>query len=301
MDLLTHILLTALFGKALNLDVRIIAVLAVVSIAPDIDSVSVLFRMENWFTHHRNLFHSILGAFTISLIVCTVAYLGFFKSFDLRLIFLITIGSTLLHLSLDIINPWQLKLFYPFSDAKFSLDLFYYVDYLILPMLILANSFLYFKLFPETYKILIILVCLVLIVSVLGLRIYEKSQASKYGESLPTTNPLVWYSVRDDENIIVTKVSNGNAVDLQTYQKPKYVNVSLPIDSLDEAITRSADSELVKALLSRARYPFVDVSNSSGNYTVIWNDVAIRQIGGMIKGIEVKVYNDGKIEDRMLL
>jgi membrane-bound metal-dependent hydrolase YbcI (DUF457 family) len=299
MDILTHFLFGTFLGTLLGVNKELIIVLGIANIAPDLDMLSILFGFENYFRFHRGLFHSFLGAFFISLLAVLIITL--FIRIGWQQILLIAILGGISHVTLDVIGPWKMPLFYPLRD-KVSFDLLYYSDPVILMTLITTNLLLYKNYLTNSQKLVVIVVCFVVLSSFIYARFYEKSLASKYGKPLPTMNFNIWYSVSEENNMInVYKVHSGQVVDKWTFNKPIIGEGIQPINSKEKAAGYSMKSEMVKSFLTRARYPLVEVEGAGNNYTVTWSDVIFKiERASMISGVRVKIYDNGEMHSEIL-
>ncbi len=299
MDILTHFLFGTLLGMLLGVNKELIIVLGIASIAPDLDMLSILFGFENYFRFHRGLFHSFLGAFSVSLLAVLISTLFIRISWQQMLIIAILGGIS--HVTLDVVGPWKMPLFYPFGD-KVSFDLFYYSDPVILITLITTNLLLYKNYLTGSQKLVVIVVCFVVLSSFTYARFYEKSLASEYGKPLPTMSFNTWYSVNEENDIInVYKIHSGQVADKWTFNKPIIGEGIQPIDSKEKAAGYSMKSEMVKSFLIRARYPLVEIEGTENNYTVIWSDVMFKiERASIISGVKVNIYENGEMHSELL-
>lgn len=300
MDILTHFLFGTLLGTFLDMEKQLILLLGVSSIAPDIDMLSMLFGIKSYFRFHRGLFHSFIGAFFISLIIVLI-YSTLFIKIDWQQVLLIAVLGSISHLSLDIISPWKLPLFYPFRD-KISFDMFYYFDIMILIPLVAANLMLYTQSLTESQKLTAIAVCFIVLTLIAYVRFYERSLASKCGKPLPTMKFDTWYSVDEkDDKIKVYKVRSGHVLDEWTFRKPIIGAGMQSSDPEEKAVSYSMESEIVKSFLTRARYPVVEVENAGGDYIVTWSDVIFKiERASIINGVKVKVFKNGEMRSEIL-
>ncbi len=300
MDILTHFLFGTLLGMLLGIDNRMIIILGAASIAPDFDMLSILLGINSYFKLHRGIFHSFVGAFFVSLLT-VLTYSFSFNRIDWRQIIIIASLGSVSHIVLDVLTPWKLPLFYPVGD-KVSFDLFYYFDYLILITLIATNLIIYKLSLTGSMRLTVIILCLVILSSIVYIRFYEKSLASRYGEPLPTIEFNTWYSVNDKNNtIIVYKIQSGYVVNEWKFNKPIFSEGAPPINSTDKAVGYSLRSEMVGSFLTRARYPVVEVENVGNNYTVIWSDVMFKiERASVISGIKVNISEKGEINSEVL-
>lgn len=224
MDSLTHGLLPFLAGKFFRRNREECGALLLGGLAPDFDIfimwISMFFQTSALVTH-RGITHTLVFGLVTAAAVLFVASRGYFQALlkyafrtDVRLsmkphLLLFTYIGLLSHLFLDGLTTYGIPLFYPFSLERYSLELFFYIDFYLFA--ISAALILYaiskrrkISLPPEarskkmqgTYvKMFFVLVAALLLLS--GLRYYEKSVSADYfnlsKESVfPSLDPFEW-------------------------------------------------------------------------------------------------------------
>jgi inner membrane protein len=135
MDPLTHALIGAgvasLTGDKLSVSnpIQLGAVLG--ALAPDLDIILQLYGDMPYLTHHRGLSHSIPGVLFISAVIAGVLWL-LFPAVHPGLVFVWSMLGAVSHIVLDILNSYGVKILWPFSQKKITLNLLVLVDPVII-------------------------------------------------------------------------------------------------------------------------------------------------------------------------
>jgi len=137
MDPLTHALvgggIAALTGDNLSMSnpVHLGAVLG--SLAPDMDIILQLFGDVPYLKHHRGSSHSVPGVIFSSAIIAAALWF-LMGGAGIWAIFVWTILGSVSHIILDILNSYGAKIFWPFSQKKYTLNLLVLADPVIITL-----------------------------------------------------------------------------------------------------------------------------------------------------------------------
>jgi inner membrane protein len=144
MDFFSHLLLGFVLGQALQLDGSVQVILIVSSVILDIDAISIR-GCEASFGFHRGPLHSILSAILFSLLIGTV-YIFFTRLSATIFISVVSIclGGLLIHIFLDLLTSGGIKVLWPFSTEKFTLNLTHFVDPIIFVVLLITSILIAF-------------------------------------------------------------------------------------------------------------------------------------------------------------
>jgi inner membrane protein len=147
---ITHFLLGANMGRAgLNRKTGLAtATLTLAAEAPDLDVLGRIDGSVFGFAHHRGFTHSFLGGFLVAGVVVGLMYLVWrFRGRRTRdpnlpprwgLLFAYAYLATLTHILLDFTNNYGVRPFWPFSERWYSWDIVFFVEPVLLAMLILG-------------------------------------------------------------------------------------------------------------------------------------------------------------------
>lgn len=206
---------------------------------------------------HRGVTHSIFIGFLVSTASfylfthkSTIARLNYrFKlslntngGFNRQSILIAYLGA-LSHIMLDYSTTYGIPVFYPFSINKYSGELFFYMDFIIM----ISGIALILALYKGRIKnpTPFLAAFLLLILAMGGFRLVEKydaaSAASSPSSLYPTANPFVWWVIveeRSSNSIYVSRYDNL----LKNYEfstaYPEYDVISTPANfSFEEALT----------------------------------------------------------------
>ncbi len=148
MDNITHTLTGVLASKAgppAHHTRLIFWVLILAVNLPDVDFLLQFFGDRIFYMeHHRGLSHSILFAPVFAAFVSGILKISV-KNIDLKLVFGYTLVGVFIHIFFDLITSFGTMLFYPLTDARYSLDLIFIIDPwltgLMIIFVILARKF----------------------------------------------------------------------------------------------------------------------------------------------------------------
>lgn len=240
---------------------------------PDIDIVANLFVDPLTSLHwHRGFTHSIVAAPLVALLPAFAGWLFFIRGGFARL-WLYAIVGVLVHIFFDLITPYGTQIFFPFSNARHSLDWMFIIDPWFtggLVLLLIAG-----KVFGRRRRA-IGAATLALVVLYVGAEAWLRSEAlaifrEELGKSgrvatgvstLPQPlSVLKWVGLANTDSGVVRQYIElgGN----RTVSEPEFFP-----HSADEAAVRAAATEHAGEYLRFARFP-VMTSGVEGDFSTV--------------------------------
>ena len=146
MDIVTHATMGAILAKPFLTEYPLSAAAFVLgSTLPDLDALSRLFGKRAFLTWHQTYSHSLpliaLGCGAAWLCACSLG------SGDYQVVLALGMGMTV-HVLLDLTNTYGVKLLFPFSRRRFSLEWVFFIDALVITVNLLAILLLWTELLP---------------------------------------------------------------------------------------------------------------------------------------------------------
>ncbi|WP_297210561.1 MULTISPECIES: metal-dependent hydrolase [Thermodesulfovibrio] len=269
MDPLSHSLSGFVSGSFLTKNRALLFVFIISTLSPDLDIILRLHGKETFLIYHRGITHGILALFVFPLIPALILRkkYGFFK------VYLISLCGYALHILLDLTNQYGTRILCPFDCTPYSLSLTFIIDpYVLLPFLLSVIISLKFKKQSRFFYLLAIIFVLFYI----GLKAYLKTEARDFLKQkieaqqyrvYPLPNDFLrWWFVSKYNDEYIT-----GFVDL--FSKKVYIDKRYKIIN-DDAISKSKDSQSVKALLNIAKHPVAEAKRE-GNITVVtWRELS---------------------------
>lgn len=300
MDIISHALegsLTALVGLQKKYGLIASLTMVTASVLPDLDMALILLGPKYFFQYHRHpLTHSLGGSvllsFVLTAVICTATPLK--KPW---LVFGISISGMILHLLSDLLTPWPIPLFFPFSSRTYSFDLIYFVD----PVLLFVMGIGFFALYRWPAKrILVVGLTLLIAAGYLGFRVYGKqavthliSEKGLVGKitALPHGfNLVVW-------DVIVQEGKDYSCYIVDPLRRNVRSSQEIYSSKDEEVIEASKSSDLVQSFIKRARFPVVFVTKEEDLTMVEWRDVHLMIGGGAVRGVVVLLNKQLEIID----
>jgi inner membrane protein len=296
----------------MHLDKKLHMILIISCILPDFDAVSLLAGWEAVFKFHRGPTHTITFAVAAAFVItCVYAAITLknpgspISKKEFLFVFILSLSGLFSHLFLDLITPWEMAIFWPFSHQKVVFDLTYFFDPVFFVVLFVSSLIVYFKQIKKSWVITAIV--LVLLLTNFGVRYYEKGIAREtVGAAdsdvlvLPTIRFDTWWVVviEEDYHIYHVDALHKKIVTQKTVAKPGVYTglVEVPIDSAEEAVEYSKSNEKVKAFIEKSRLPAVTVDSSNGVWLIFWYDAFSVLDGEILTGMMATVGNDGSID-----
>ena len=290
MDFFTHALLPYLLGNSSRLKKEDLTALVIGGIAPDID-VFILWINSIYPTFflitHRGITHSLFFGFFIGILVLylfcqagikkiTRRYIDFRPVITRRTV-IFAYSGIVLHLFLDYITTRGVPLFYPFSPARKSAELFFYTDIYLTVLSLLIIIYLYKR--PEQTKnaAKFLLMFLIVFGGLGALRIAEKNSAENFFydtniTAFPTMTPFDWYVMGENASSIkiyeynsYNRISNYNRTDLK-------MNILSNGDKLESALDAATKLPQVKMFKWRAYSVAVNANSSNALWHLEYYD-----------------------------
>jgi inner membrane protein len=298
MEPVTHALTSIALGRAgLNKITRAATPMLLVSgMIADVDWVTRLGSAAVYLRGHRTATHSLIGTTSIIGVVAAASWLvgrkyPKFKVEIFPALVICAIGAGV-HLLLDLLNPYGVQLFWPFSSKWYAWDIAAAIDSWILFFLLLG------LLIPELFRLVLeeigsmpkrqgrqrgAIVGLALVALFITGRTFAHERAialldaREYREQIPLevaafprpTNPLTWSGVIETDNAVfnlevpLAPMSRFDPEFADVYYKPQ------PSLTLKNAI----NSAVAIDFLSFARFPLAHVEPESGGFQVRLRDM----------------------------
>jgi len=126
MDVATHAMTGMLIGSAVALRKgRLYPLLltgAAASAIPDLDAFIRIAGSDYFFKYHRVFTHTIFAAPLLAALASLPAWIWEKKGY--LLIYLLAFAVLLVHLGMDVLCMWPIRLFYPLGNKDYALNLF---------------------------------------------------------------------------------------------------------------------------------------------------------------------------------
>lgn len=264
MDFFTHAVLPYLLGSFLGLKKKHLAALVLGGIAPDLDVLVVWINYIYPTSHlivHRGFTHTLFFGFFVA------AFLLFLASRDrvlaraqryisLDLDFSVTClafayAGVLSHLFLDYLTTRGAPLFYPFVAARYSAEIFYMIEIIIMIASLLVLVELYRKRSGTKFNknLFIIFVAFLLIAGGIRLEGRERAQSffnDKNAEVYPDSSLFQWTVLENDSDRF--HVYEFNSLDEVTQQSSSFprLNTSPASPGFDRAFDMAEKLPQVK-------------------------------------------------------
>jgi inner membrane protein len=321
MDFFTHAVLPYLLGSFLGLKKKHLAALVLGGIAPDLDVLVV------WINHiyptsllivHRGFTHTLFFGFFVA------AFLLFLVSRDrvlaraqryisLDLDFSVTCiafayAGVLSHLFLDYLTTRGVPLFYPFVTGRYSAEIFYMIEIVIMIASLLVLVELYRKRSGTKFNknLFIIFVAFLLIVG--GIRLEGKERAQSFfnddsAEVYPDSSLFQWTILENDsDGFQVYEFNSLYEVTQQSSSFPR-LNTSPASPGFEKAFDMAEKLPQVKLFRWRANAIAISASKQNGSWLLEYYDPAVKlkmMNSGQIAGaafrrygsVQVRVEND---------
>lgn len=304
-DLVSHGLLGSIIaGLSFGKKYRLLGYVATIvgSVAHDFDIITFLKGPKAFYKYHREITHSLLGTVVLGLLI-SIGVRLFTPVHDWATVFAMVGAGLLSHLAMDILTPWGLPLFYPFKSKKYSLDLIWFFDPVVISGLV-AGVYLGYQV-PEN-SAFSYLASFAVVISYLAYRVRQKRKARKIvleelgpdkGAAvfvLPSAvSPFLW-------DVIVKERNRYIHFCVDTRRKEILSKEEFCSGAFHRCVKSSRDSDYVDIFLKRSRFPFYNVTRKADQtYTVEWSDVHLANLGG-VHGVVVQLDGNGEIIEEKL-
>ncbi len=283
MDLVTHAMTGVLLGRAFTKDKESRAaalLLAVVSVFPDIDYISRFWGVDVFLRYHRGLTHGVLfmvlvpGVLTLLWRLYTGGRAGFW--------FVLSAVAYCVHLLLDMITQYPMRLLAPFSWRPFSWDLVFILDPYITGAIVFG-LYLSFKSKKPAQRAHIVTAVFCVLALYVGIRATFKSVTGNFLKTQMTATRyhlyplpndfLRWWFVVEDQREYRT-----GFVDLFT--ETVCLQDILDKNAKDPLLERTGKLPEVKNFLYFARQPYPVVYRGDGPTRVVWRELSYSFLPG---------------------
>ena len=130
MDPVTHVISGGLLGKSSKRffrSKRIVLFCIIAAWIPDVDNLTMFINPKLYLMYHRGITHSFIGGFGLAILLACFFWRCCSTKLLFKGIFLAYIGI-LLHIFLDLVTSFGTKVFYPFSDVRYSIPCVFVID-----------------------------------------------------------------------------------------------------------------------------------------------------------------------------
>ena len=300
MDFFSHALLPYLFGSFLGLRRKYLAALVLGGIAPDLDVLVVWINYiypTSLLIVHRGFTHTLFFGFFVAAFVLFLAtrdrvltWAQRFVKLDLDLsvsCLAFACAGILSHLFLDYLTTKGVPLFYPFTAARYSADIFYMIELTIMIASLLVLIELFRKRSGTKFNknLFIIFVAFLLIVG--GIRIEGKETAQGYitdrgAEVYPDTNLFQWTVLDNDSDRFQVREFNtlyGKMLHSSTFLRLNISSGSVgPVESVgsERALDLAENLPQVKLFRWRAYAVAINASERNGSWLLEYYDPVVK-------------------------
>jgi len=242
------------------------------AVFPDIDFLAMWINRYYYLRYHRGITHSLLGILIFSFLIALIFYLSTGYS-DFKILYLVSLSGMAMHVGFDLLNSYGTQILLPFSSQKYSLDLDIIFDLWFIGPLIFGSLAIY--VFPKSQRIIALLILAIILLSVafrhvqrkiaIGLIRSEKPLATFPAGMESFYNPFLWRGV-------ILREDGYLSYEVNTLRR----KISSPIvHSCDKVILAKhmSRSELLRAFLLWARFPFGRVEKDGSGTTILCGDL----------------------------
>jgi len=242
---------------------------------------------------HRGPTHSFMGAPFVAITVAAIIWLFHRKwrkdqPYPWLPAFLLALAGVLSHLLMDFVTPYGTRLFWPFSSARLSWDIFPILDLWLLPIiLVVILSPFFFRLISEEIGArktsfrpagICVLTFLVLLgfvrflshsraLAVLDSFVYKGREAVRFSAYPDSSTPFLWHAVLDTGDTL----EEGDVHVFLEFDPTQTRTFYLPEPS--PAIDAARRTGVVQAFLAFAVYPYTYMERREDGYEVVFRDL----------------------------
>ena len=251
------------------------ATAVIASNLPDIDSIAGFWGTATYLEHHRGITHSLIGIPALALLLSVVMYFfsgNFGKTYAIALIAMTT------HPVLDLLNPYGLRPFLPWSDKWYYGDLVFIFDPYLDAVLVLG--LVSASLWTDRRR-LALSASVLAAACYIGLRIelhamaasriepylQQGSETRKWALIPNMLDPRRWDAVLQTNSEILRFDVDATA---SSAVEPRVTHIDTGPRS--EIVDRAAMAHNAKAILRFARFPVTRVEQLPQGYRVVFYD-----------------------------
>lgn len=283
MDLITHFLVPYAVLFMLKSKYKLEGAFGGISLDFDvlIVWVGILFP-ELFIFSHRGITHSFIFGFVTSVLFLYVVsrkpvkeLVGKIIHRDLPLSFtrttvMVVFFGALTHLFLDSLTSKGIPLLYPFTITRFSVELYYYLNFITIVIATAVLIVLYLRL-DSKYKKAALTVFMVILISFGGIRAYEKADVLQTAATIGDIYPQIYaYPSNDMFTWSVVKINSNNT----QYQVFQYNNQNNSVSDFKNAsavtVNNGSYISAWKAIETANQIPQVQRFKWDSYYTIIY-------------------------------
>jgi len=300
MDIFTHTFTGILLSRAFRKDreyKKLLILLVISSLLPDIDYLTRLWGVDVFLRYHRGITHGVL--FLVIVPIGMAVLWRFYSGGRFMLWFYLSLLAYSIHLFLDIITQYPMRILSPFSWTAYSWDLVFIIDPYITGA-VLLGIWLTFKTKKSAQQAHIVFIVICVLAIYVGVRALTKSYAEKFLEKQLhvksyTLSPLLndflrWWFVAEDNREYKT-----GFIDL--FSKSVCFQDLLDKDAFrDKLIIKTKELKIIKNFLYFAKTPYPVIYRSKNGIRVLWKELSYSFIPGEHFVAVVEFDNRGKIK-----
>ncbi len=290
MDLFSHALLPYLLGKIFKRNKEEITAFVLGGIAPDFDFLILWidFIYPTFFLiTHRGITHSLFFGFFTSLTVLYIAsrpkistkvrrFIDFKPVLKLRTIAFACAG-VMIHLFLDYVTTRGVSLLYPFDVARYSAEVFFFIDTYLTILSLIMIIYLYKRPFQQDINKKFLIIFLIVFAGLGAIRMAEKNSAESFFQgkdikAYPTMSPFDWYVLSGDEKIIRIYEYNGLDRTSPYNETVSRVNILSTGENLNAALGAAGELPQIKMFKWRAYTVSINAFFSNGVWFLEYYD-----------------------------
>lgn len=296
MDLITHFLVPFIILSFLKCKNRLAGAFGGISLDFDVFIIWIgILYPELFIFSHRGITHSIIFGFLTSLLFLYIFTREPVKNFISKIIrrdlpiefnrfsIIAVFFGALTHIFLDSLTSKGIPILYPFTITRFSAEIYYYIDSFTLILALVVLVIIYLKINYRYKKIAMILFITVLL-SLGGIRAYEKSIAlnevatfdtEQSLRAYPTPDLFTWYIIKNEdgrneyellEYNQMTGISSVNIVNSLLINNGSYPEALYVLKKADEL-------PQVRQFKWNAYVVYIDIDKNSSGWIINYHDL----------------------------
>ena len=258
----------SIFSKKENQKLYLFSITS--AVLPDFDLFFKIFGSLAYYENHRGITHSLL--FLSVIIAASFFYFKKKTGFSFNKFFLIIASNLIFHLFLDLTNSYGTMILSPFSDHKFSLDVFYIMDFVIIFLFaaaLLINRILKkFELNKYIASFVLLFFCGYYFYSLfLNLTIKNRTEYILSGSSQKFASVLPGKLWVFNKNVILEDKSYYYFAEYlpNRFIATQFPKFNLEIIENDFVFQKVINAEIMNFYLSFSRFPSYSISQNKDN------------------------------------
>jgi len=317
MDFFSHALLPYLFGSFLGLKRKHLAALVLGGIAPDLDTLVVWINYiypTSQLIVHRGFTHTFFFGFFVAAFMLFLATRDRVLTRAQRFVKLdldfsvsclaFAYAGILSHLFLDYLTTRGVPLFYPFVADRYSAEIFYMIEIVIMIASLLVLAEIYRKRSETKFNknLFIIFVVFLLIVGGIRLEGRERAQSffdDKNAEVYPDSSLFQWTVLENDsDSFHVYEFNSLYEVTQQSTSFPR-LNTSPEAPGFERAFDMAEKLPQVKLFRWRANAIAINTLEQNGSWLLEYYDPSVKlkmMNSGQIAGAAFRSYGSVRVK-----